>query len=106
MFVGAIPKPCVEQALRILPVGDSDVFVCCSGSFRLEQGLAAKFPNARVHSNDVSLLTTAYGKAATGQPLEFRFIDRLERFEAAIAELGDTPTTRLGALSCAVRMGT
>lgn len=106
MFVGAIPKPCVEQALRVVPVTTGDVYVCCSGSFRLEQGIAGRFPGTRVHSNDVSLLSTAYGSVATGNPIDFRFTGKLEFLEEAVDAVGDDPITRLGALGVAMRLGT
>lgn len=104
LFIGAIPRPVVEQALRVVDLdGATDVFVCCSGSFRMEQALAAKHPELRVHSNDVSLLSSALGYAAVGHSLEFKFTGKLAFLEELLT--GMDPRYRLGALMVAVQMG-
>ncbi|WP_394849682.1 hypothetical protein LZC95_19795 [Pendulispora brunnea] len=103
LFVGAIPRPFAEQALRVFDLqGSTEVFVCCSGSFRFEQGLMARSPDAVVHSNDVSLLSCAIGSLATGEPLAYHFKNDLEFLEEAVC--GGSPLERLAALSLAVRM--
>jgi hypothetical protein len=103
LFIGAIPRPVVEQALKVVDLsGVEDVFVCCSGSFRLEQALAARFKDVRVHSNDVSLLSTALGRYATGNPLAWQFHGRLEFLERFGRH---DPLERLAALAVAVRCG-
>ena len=43
MFVGAIPKVCVDQVFRSVDMARvTKAYVCCSGSFRFEQALTAK----------------------------------------------------------------
>jgi len=53
------------------------VYVACSGTFRTERDLLAKFRDLEVRSNDVSLLSSALGLAGCGEALEFRFKDEL-----------------------------
>lgn len=77
MFVGSVPKECIEQARRVCGVDTwGDVFVCCSGSFRVDKALA--LAGARVHSNDVALLSCAIGAFLMGRDLDFRFGGALE----------------------------
>ncbi|GMV18339.1 MAG: hypothetical protein AMXMBFR56_65630 [Polyangiaceae bacterium] len=103
LFVGAIPRPVVEQALRVVDIaGATDVYCCCSGSFRLEQALGDKRPELKLHSNDVSLLSTAIGRHAVGDPLDFSFHGRLEFLQRFA---GQGSLERLAALAIAVRLG-
>ena len=67
MFTGAVPRPVVEQILRTVDFGAwGDVYVCCSGSFRVDRAIKERHPNARIHSNDVSLLSCGLGRAGQG----------------------------------------
>ena len=63
MFTGAVPRAVVEQILRTVDFGVwGDVYVCCSGSFRVDRAIKEHHPNARIHSNDVSLLSCGLGR--------------------------------------------
>ncbi|MBM2293764.1 hypothetical protein JQX09_17685 [Sulfitobacter pseudonitzschiae] len=55
----------------------NDVFVCCSGSFRLERALSGSYDHLNIHSNDVSVYSAAIGGLATGQPIDVTFRDKL-----------------------------
>jgi hypothetical protein len=82
MFVGAVPRQAIEQVTRSVPFASwGDVFVGCSGSFRLDRAVHAVHPKLRVHSNDVSLLSCSMGAAAAGQPFDMRFTGRLAFIE-------------------------
>lgn len=101
MFTGSVPKPVVEQMFRIVPFEDfRDVFVCCSGSFRVDRAVKQAHPGLRVHSNDVSLLTVGLGRLLTGEPHAFRFTGRL----AFIEDLDPSPVERMAALLVALEM--
>ena len=79
MFVGAIPKKIAEQIVRSIDFSAwGDVYVGCSGSFRIEQAIRERHPNVRIFSNDVSALSCAIGAAATGQEFEIEFTNDLE----------------------------
>jgi hypothetical protein len=65
MFYGAVPTECIEQVFRIIDFSAwQKAYVCCSGSFRIERALKAKFPHLQVISNDVSLYSSAVGYLA------------------------------------------
>ena len=67
MFVGAVPRPAVEQITRSVPFTEwRQVFVGCSGSFRFDRAVRDVHPTVAVHSNDVSLLSCSLGALATG----------------------------------------
>jgi hypothetical protein len=70
-FVGSIPqslRSIVGEAAKHWPVGDA--YVGCSGNFTIERTLLAVNPAWRLHSNDVSIYTTAIGNWLTGKPVE------------------------------------
>ncbi|MBA2592946.1 MAG: hypothetical protein H0U97_12125 [Gammaproteobacteria bacterium] len=85
MFIGSVPREVVTQLLRVTHVRPGEVFVCCSGSFRVDLAVKATQPEARVLSNDVSLLSCALGAHLTGQALAFRFHGELAFLEEALA---------------------
>jgi hypothetical protein len=88
MFVGAVPRPAVEQITRTVPFGDwREVFVGCSGSFRFDRAVKDVHPAVRVHSNDVSLLSCSLGALATGAEFPIAFSGRLAFIEEALAGL-------------------
>lgn len=83
MFIGAIPKHVAEQIVSSVPFGDwGEIYLCCSGSFRMEQAIGAAFPHIPIHSNDVSLYSTAIGQLARQEPISLTFRNRLEFVEA------------------------
>lgn len=87
MFVGAVPKPVIEQITRVIPFGEwGDVFVGCSGSFRFDRAVKQRFPAVRVHGNDVSLLTCAIGTLVTKSDFPLRFTNRLAFVEELLGE--------------------
>src|SRR5579863_4498760 len=108
MFVGAIPKETVEQAVRVIRIDTwKEVHVCCSGSFRIERALRERFPALKIHSNDVSLLTCCIGKLAAGSPLRIEFRERLAFVEGVLRQLSldEDPQARVAAVMVALEMG-
>jgi hypothetical protein len=106
LFVGSIPKEILEQAIRVIRIDTwNEAFICCSGSFRIERALHEKFPNLRIHSNDVSLLTCSIGQLATGKAPEVHFVERLAFIERELAEMGASPQDRVAAVLVALDMG-
>lgn len=82
MFLGSVPTKCIEQLLRVIPFGEwNDIYVCCSGSFRIEQALRSRYPDIGIYSNDVSLYSTAIGRLAINEPFSMTFQGRLEFVE-------------------------
>lgn len=104
MFVGSVPEPVVEQIIRVSGrEWWTQAFVCCSGSFRVDSALKAKWADLAVHSNDVSLLTVALGRLATKDALQFTFTERLAFIEE-ILEGRQSPFERVSALLVALDM--
>lgn len=100
-FVGSIPKPCIEQVFKVVDLSAyKRAIICCSGTFRFERTLAEHAPHLELHSNDVSLISTAFARYALKDPLAFTFTNRL----AFLEEAGDDPLKRLGALLVAQRL--
>lgn len=58
-----------------------ELFVCCSGSFRLDRALKERYPAKPVLGNDVSLVSCAIGALLTGAPIDIRFHGRLQFME-------------------------
>ena len=82
MFVGAVPMPVVNQLLRAVDCSTwPEIFVCCSGSFRVDRALKGKYPAKAVRGNDVSLISCAVGALLTGRTLELKFQGRLAFME-------------------------
>lgn len=78
MFVGAVNKKICQQIVGNVPFDDwGKVFIGCSGSFRIEYCLSQKFPELRIFSNDVSLLSCAIGSAAMRRKMEVEFFGEL-----------------------------
>ncbi len=72
IFVGSIPGPLVAEVIAAADVANPKtraVYVCCSGAFRLEQAARAANPKVKIHSNDVSLLSSVIGSALAGADL-------------------------------------
>ncbi|MGE3646575.1 MAG: hypothetical protein AB7F96_22230 [Beijerinckiaceae bacterium] len=86
MFFGAVPAKCIEQIFRLCDFRSwREVFVCCSGGFRIERALLDKYPELQVFSNDVSLYSTALGQALAGREMPITFKGPLEFLEEFIA---------------------
>jgi hypothetical protein len=103
VFVGAVPKPVVEQIVRTIPFSDwGRVYVGCSGSFRVDRSIKARHPTCRVYGNDVSLFSTMLGRLATDQPIEFTYTDRLEFIEGELE--GKPPLYRVASIAVAMEM--
>jgi hypothetical protein len=84
MFVGAVPMPVVNQLLGAVDCSAwPEIFVCCSGSFRVDRALKEKYANKRVCSNDVSLISCAAGALLTGKSIDMTFKGRLAFMEDA-----------------------
>ena len=102
MFTGAVPRAVVEQILRTVDFGAwGDVYVCCSGSFRVDRAIKERHPNARIHSNDVSLLSCGLGALATGQTFPLTFRGRLDFVEGEVSSFDERVATVLVALEMA-----
>jgi hypothetical protein len=103
MFVGAVPRPAVEQITRTVPFAAwREVFVGCSGSFRFDRAVKDVHPSVRVHSNDVSLLSCSLGAAATSTEFPIAFTGRLAFIEEALA--GRPFKARVAAVEVALEM--
>lgn len=104
MFFGTVPNQCIEQILRVIPFDRwSDAYVCCSGTFKIEQALHGRFQNLRIHGNDVSLWSCAIGQYLIDQPVELTFHDRLQFIEDRFTP--ETPfVERVGAVLVAQEM--
>jgi hypothetical protein len=82
MFIGAVPMPVVNQLLRAVDCSSwREIFVCCSGSFRVDRALKERYPQKAVRGNDVSLVSCALGTLLTGGELAITFKDRLAFIE-------------------------
>lgn len=96
MFFGAVPTACIEQMFAIINFHSwKRVYVCCSGGFRIERGLRAKYPDLEIHSNDVSVFSCAFGWMLTDQPVPIEFTGKLAFMEP---HLGDDPAKRCAAV--------
>lgn len=104
-FVGGLPKETVKQVAHALDWTQArEVYVCCSGSFRLEQmlGQVGLPADAKVVGCDVSLLTVAIGELAARQDVRpIKFINQLAFIEDRI---GSDPRDRVAALIVASEM--
>ena len=101
MFTGAVPRAVVEQILRTVDFSAwGDVYVCCSGSFRVDRAIKERHPNARIHANDVSLLSCGLGALATGRTFPLTFRGRLDFVEAEVSSF----TERVAAVLVALEM--
>jgi hypothetical protein len=102
MFVGAVPIPVVNQLLRAVDCTNwPEIFVCCSGSFRVDRALKAKYRDKAVRGNDVSLISCAVGALLTGRTLDLKFKGRLAFMEDAGLDFDG----RVAAAIVALRLG-
>lgn len=103
MFQGVVPKECIAQILRVTEVDKwGTVYNCCSGTFRFEQITLAAHPSVKVHSNDVSLYSSAIAGFVLGKPLDYEFqgaLDFVNEFDYR------EPDQRLAALAVAFNLG-
>jgi hypothetical protein len=103
VFVGAVPRPAIEQITRVVPFADwRNVFVGCSGSFRFDRAVRAVHPSVSVHSNDVSLCSCALGSLLTGSAFDITFKGRLAFVEALLD--GQPFLSRVAAVEVALEM--
>lgn len=106
-FVGALPKETLEQMAAVFPVDAyKSLYICCSGSFRVEQAYTQLGAKARLIGNDVSLLSCALGALATSErkkTIPFTFIERLAYLEDALA--GKSVEYRVAGLLLASDLG-
>lgn len=106
MFVGAVPRPAVEQITRVVPFDEwREVYVGCSGSFRVDRAIKARHPLVNVHSNDVSLVSCGLGALATNASFPLRFSGRLAFVEAHVDSFRDRVAAVLVALEMARHKG-
>lgn len=103
MFQGVVPKECIAQILRVSEVDKwGVVYNCCSGTFRFEQITLATFPGIQMHSNDVSLYSSAIAGFVLGKPLDFEFDGVLDFVNEHDFR---APDQRLAALAVAFNLG-
>jgi hypothetical protein len=87
MFVGSVPRGVVNQLLNVAAIQKNDrVFVCCSGSFRVDLAIKEHHSTVSVSGNDVSLLSCVVGKILTGGELSFEFINELAFIEEILKD--------------------
>lgn len=99
LFPGQIPRETYAQMEAILQMPErGEVFVFCSGSFRSEMWLTGWRPHLELHSCDISLLSCAIGRYLAHDPLPMVFVDRLAWLEDLVAEMGESPMSRLVAM--------
>jgi hypothetical protein len=105
MFAESVPKPVLEQVVRVFPLDAfSEVYVCSSGSFRFEQTIAQASTGVRIVGSDVTLLPCALGTlAASGKSVGFEFVERLAFVERLLS--GESDAVRVAALLVACEMG-
>lgn len=90
MFIGSVPKDVLLQMHRIIDFGRyNNAWVLCSGSFRVDSSVATTYKGLKVHSNDVSILSSAIGSLATKQSMDFEFIDKLGFVDEFISGIKD-----------------
>ncbi len=103
MFVGALPMPVVNQLIQSVDCSSwSEIFVCCSGSFRIDRALKTRYPTTTVRGNDVSLLSCAVGALLTGTAFDIAFRGRLAFIEDLDLQGFEA---RIAAVIVALRMG-
>ncbi|PWJ81508.1 intein [Pseudaminobacter salicylatoxidans] len=103
MFQGVVPKECIAQILRVMDVEKwGSVYNCCSGTFRFEQITLATHPGVQVHSNDVSLYSSAIAGYVMGKPLDWEFTGALEFVNEFDYQ---EPDQRLAAFAVAFNLG-
>lgn len=96
MFVGAINEQLRQHLASNASVFEgAAVVVGCSGNFTVEAVLAAASRPAALHSNDVSLYSSALGQWLAGGRLPFEIADHDYDW---LAPYLDDPEERLGAL--------
>lgn len=105
LFPGQVPRETYVQLEAVLDWSQVEsVHVVCSGSFRTEQWLSKAYPHVKIHSGDISLLSSALGGFLAGSPLPMRFIGPLAWLEEVVAELGESPINRLAAFYYALQV--
>ena len=87
MFLGSVSQPRLDQILRTVDFKSwGSVYVCCSGSFRVDRAIKTKWPTVRLISNDVSLYSVALGRLLMNQPFPILFTGRLAFIEKMVEE--------------------
>lgn len=99
MFQGVVPVKCVEQMFAITDIGSwKGVYVCCSGTLRIDSAVRFKFPDKVIVGNDVSLFSVALGKLSCGQEIDIRFKDKLQWLEDLLVKRALGFHDRVGAV--------
>lgn len=90
-FNGSLPKPLVSQMIEVLDVGKdiTDIYVGCSGTFTFERMFHRLAPKARLHSNDVSLLSQGLAALRLGNMPPIRFKGRISHWEDRLSSRSD-----------------
>lgn len=104
MFYGTVPHAAVQQIFALVDLSATGkVAVCCSGSFKVDRAIRAKYgPELHIASNDVSLYSGAIGAWLSDTPFRVGFTGRLEFVEEVVAPAG---VERAAAVLVAFEMG-
>lgn len=106
MFTGAIPRVTAHQIVKIVDFSKFEsVYVCCSGSFRLERAIRRANQKIKIYSNDVSALSVSIGSYLSTGEVSVEFIDRLDFLEKFLKGFKSSPLDRLAAVSLALDAG-
>lgn len=103
-FIGSIPNPLrsiVSEAVKSWP--KEDVYVACSGNFTIERTLLSVDPTIRIHSEDVSIYTTAVGRWLTDAPVELTLTEEYREIVPWLEPYLDGATSTVAALMLATR---
>lgn len=85
MFTGAIPVKVLTQLVHSTDFGAwGRLHVCCSGSFRFDRATKMRWPDLKVHGNDISLISCAIGALVTNRAFPIKFHDRLDWLEELV----------------------
>lgn len=95
----------VQQMLATVSFDEwGDVFIGCSGSFRVDRAIKMRHPQTRIYSNDVSLLTCSVGALAMKRDFEIRFKGELQFVEEMLGSSASFEN-RVAAVMVACAMG-
>lgn len=85
MFFGAVPEHVIQQVLTITDFSKwKEIYVCCSGGFRIERALLQANSGFTVRSNDVSLFSAAVAGLALKEEFPISFHGQLDWIEGEL----------------------
>lgn len=103
VFQGSIPTASVRQLAAIAKGWDvKDLFVGCSGTFKIERGLHPMFE--RVHGNDVTLYSCAIGWYMAGEDFRLEIKESAQERWGWLSEYLGSPADNLATILTATTM--